>query len=145
MPDKVNLAEAFATFNDHWNPRVAGDINDFQVKLVKLDGKFDWHHHDVEDELFLVVAGRMKMAFRDRDVIVDGGKGFGEVHLVDHRHSPSHASMSCHSVIRLSGNQISSCACNASGVHQRCPSITRRSSSLCPPVSISARVIAISK
>ena len=74
MVDKVNLAEAFASFHDYWNPRVAGDINDFQVKLVKLDGKFDWHHHAQEDELFLVVAGRMKMAFRDRDVIVEPGE-----------------------------------------------------------------------
>ena len=74
MADKVNLAEAFARIPDAWNPRVAGDINDFQVKLVKLDGKFDWHHHDTEDELFLVVAGRMKMAFQGRDVIVEPGE-----------------------------------------------------------------------
>ena len=82
--DKVNLAEAFGTIHDHWNPRVAGDINDFQVKLVKLDGKFDWHHHDIEDELFLVVAGRMKMAFRDRDVIVEPGEFIIVPHGVDH-------------------------------------------------------------
>lgn len=82
--DKVNLAEAFGAIHDHWNPRVAGDINDFQVKLVKLDGKFDWHHHDIEDELFLVVAGRMKMAFRDRDVIVEPGEFIIVPHGVDH-------------------------------------------------------------
>lgn len=80
MIDKVNLAEAFASFHDHWNPRVAGDINNFQVKLVKFAYRFDWHHHDVEDELFLVVAGRMKMALRDRDVIV----GPGEFIIVPH-------------------------------------------------------------
>ena len=84
MTDKVNLAEAFATFDDHWNPRVAGDINDFQVKLVKLAGKFDWHHHEVEDELFLVVAGRMKMAFRDRDVIVEAGEFIIVPHGIEH-------------------------------------------------------------
>ena len=84
MTTKVNLAEAFATIHDHWNPRVAGDINDFQVKLVKLDGKFDWHHHDVEDELFLVVAGRMKMAFRDRDEIVESGEFIIVPHGVEH-------------------------------------------------------------
>lgn len=84
MPDKVNLATAFAKIPDAWNPRVAGDINDFQVKLVKLDGKFDWHHHDVEDELFLVVAGRMKMAFRDRDVIVEPGEFIIVPHGTEH-------------------------------------------------------------
>lgn len=84
MLDKVNLAEAFATFDDPWNPRVAGDINDFQVKLVKLAGKFDWHHHEVEDELFLVVAGRMKMAFRDRDVIVEAGEFIIVPHGIEH-------------------------------------------------------------
>ena len=84
MTDKVNLAEAFATFDDHWTPRVAGDINDFQVKLVKLAGKFDWHHHEVEDELFLVVAGRMKMAFRDRDVIVEAGEFIIVPHGIEH-------------------------------------------------------------
>lgn len=84
MIDKVNLAEAFASFDDHWNPRVAGDINDFQVKLVKLAGKFDWHHHEHEDELFLVVGGRMKMAFRDRDVIVEAGEFIIVPHGTEH-------------------------------------------------------------
>src|SRR3546814_10831138 len=74
VPAKVNLAAAFATFHDHWNPRVAGDINNFQVKLAKFAGKFDWHHHEQEDEFFLVVGGRMKMGFRDRDVIVEPGE-----------------------------------------------------------------------
>ncbi len=84
MPDKVNLAEAFAKIPDAWNPRVAGDINDFQVKLVKLDGKFDWHHHDVEDELFLVVAGRMKMGLRTGDVIVEPGEFIIVPHGTEH-------------------------------------------------------------
>ncbi|MBA3941606.1 MAG: mannose-6-phosphate isomerase [Sphingopyxis sp.] len=94
MADKVNLAEAFAKIPDAWNPRVAGDINDFQVKLVKLDGKFDWHHHDIEDELFLVIAGRMKMAFRDRDVIVEPG----EFIIVPHgtEHCPEALGDQCH-------------------------------------------------
>ena len=84
MPDKVNLADAFAKIPDAWSPRIAGDINDFQVKLVKLEGKFDWHHHDIEDELFLVVAGRMKMAFRDRDVIVEPGEFIIVPHGTEH-------------------------------------------------------------
>ncbi|KQZ60625.1 mannose-6-phosphate isomerase [Sphingopyxis sp. Root1497] len=84
MTDKVNLAEAFASFHDHWNPRVAGDINNFQVKLVKFAGKFDWHHHDAEDELFLVVAGRMRMGLRDRDVIVEPGEFIIVPHGTEH-------------------------------------------------------------
>lgn len=94
MVDKVNLAEAFATFSDHWNPRVAGDINNFQVKLVKFAGQFDWHHHDAEDEMFLVVQGRMKMGFRDRDVIV----GPGEFIIVPHgiEHCPEAIDGECH-------------------------------------------------
>lgn len=94
MTNKVNLADAFATFHDSWNPRVAGDINDFQVKLVKLDGKFDWHHHDVEDELFLVVAGRMKMGLRTGDVVVEPG----EFIIVPHgtEHCPEALDGECH-------------------------------------------------
>jgi mannose-6-phosphate isomerase-like protein (cupin superfamily) len=84
MVGKVNLADAFATFHDHWNPRVAGDINNFQVKLVKFVGKFDWHQHEIEDELFLVVAGRMKMGLRDRDVIVEPGEFIIVPHGTDH-------------------------------------------------------------
>lgn len=84
MVDKVNLAEAFGRFHDHWNPRVAGDINNFQVKLVKFAGKFDWHHHDAEDELFLVVAGRMKMGLRTGDVIVEPGEFIIVPHGTEH-------------------------------------------------------------
>ena len=73
--DKVNLAAAFVSFHDHWNPRIAGDINDFQVKLAKFEGKFDWHHHETEDELFLVVQGRMKMGLRSGDVILSANSG----------------------------------------------------------------------
>lgn len=67
MPDVVNLAEAFARFGDYWSPKIAADVNDMQVKLVKLRGEFVWHHHEREDELFLVVAGRLRMQFRDGD------------------------------------------------------------------------------
>lgn len=104
MVDKVNLADAFATFSDHWNPRVAGDINNFQVKLVKFSGKFDWHHHDAEDEMFLVVQGRMKMGFRDRDVIV----GPGEFIIVPHgiEHCPEAVDGECHVVLVEPGSTL---------------------------------------
>ena len=71
---KVNLTEAFGRFSEHWSPRIAGEINDSHVKLVKLKGEFVWHHHDQEDELFLVVRGRLLMRFRDREVRLDPGE-----------------------------------------------------------------------
>ena len=82
--NKVNLAEAFARFSDPWSPKVAGDINGFQVKLVKLAGAFHWHYHAVEDELFLVVQGRLRMAFRDRVVDLDPGEFIIVPHGVEH-------------------------------------------------------------
>jgi mannose-6-phosphate isomerase-like protein (cupin superfamily) len=72
--DKVNLAAAFAGFQDPWNPRIAGQVNDTAIKLVKLEGAFDWHHHVEEDELFLVVAGRLRMRLRDGDIDLDPGE-----------------------------------------------------------------------
>jgi len=63
----VNLAEKFARFQDYFSPKVVGQINDFQVKLVKLKGEFVWHHHDVEDELFMVASGELHMKVRHAD------------------------------------------------------------------------------
>jgi mannose-6-phosphate isomerase-like protein (cupin superfamily) len=71
---KINLAEAFAAFDDCWNPRIAGAINDTLVKVVKLSGAFDWHHHESEDEMFLVIAGRLRIRLRDGDVDLDPGE-----------------------------------------------------------------------
>ena len=72
--DKINLKEAFARFDDPWHPRIAGEVNDMQVKLAKLRGEFMWHHHEHEDELFLVVRGTLLMRFRDREVRVEPGE-----------------------------------------------------------------------
>src|SRR5947199_8523049 len=63
---KVNLAEKLAQFSDQWKPKIVGELTGEQVKLVKFQGPFVWHHHDHEDELFLVVKGRFRMEFRDR-------------------------------------------------------------------------------
>jgi mannose-6-phosphate isomerase-like protein (cupin superfamily) len=82
---KVNLSEAFASFHDVWSPKIAGEINDSHVKLAKLAGAFDWHHHEVEDELFLVVAGRMRMGLRTGDIDVDAGEFIIVPHGVEHR------------------------------------------------------------
>jgi len=71
---KVNLQEKFSLFHDYWSPKIAGEINDSHVKLVKLKGEFVWHHHDLEDEMFLVVKGKLLIKFRDRDVWLDEGE-----------------------------------------------------------------------
>jgi len=66
--EKVNIAEKLALFQDHWHPRIVGELNGQHVKLVKFQGEFVWHQHDHEDELFLVVSGQFKMEFRDKTV-----------------------------------------------------------------------------
>src|SRR6266704_3731751 len=65
---KVNLAEMFGRFQDQWQPKIVGEVNDSLVKLVKFKGEFVWHHHDHEDEMFLVVKGRFRMDYRENDV-----------------------------------------------------------------------------
>jgi mannose-6-phosphate isomerase-like protein (cupin superfamily) len=80
----VNIAEKFRQFNDYYNPRVIGEINDFQVKAVKLLGEFIWHHHQHEDEMFLVVKGTLRMRFRDREAIVREGEFVIVPHGVEH-------------------------------------------------------------
>jgi mannose-6-phosphate isomerase-like protein (cupin superfamily) len=82
---KINLNRAFASFSDHWSPKIVGDINDLQAKLVKISGQFHWHHHETEDELFLVVAGRMRMGFRDGDVDLEPGEFIIVPHGIEHR------------------------------------------------------------
>jgi mannose-6-phosphate isomerase-like protein (cupin superfamily) len=72
--EKVNLAEKLTRFTDTWSPKIVGEINDAYVKLVKLQGEFVWHHHDNEDEMFLVVKGRLLMRLRDRDIHLDEGE-----------------------------------------------------------------------
>jgi len=72
--ETINLKEKFSTFSDHWNQRLVGEINDCAVKIVKIKGEFIWHHHDVEDELFLVVQGTLRMKFRDHQAVVRAGE-----------------------------------------------------------------------
>ena len=82
--DKVNLAYKLSLFSDYWKPKIVGQINDFHVKLVKFKGEFVWHHHDAEDELFLVLHGAMLMRFRDHDVQVGEGEFIIVPHGVEH-------------------------------------------------------------
>ncbi|HII40003.1 MAG TPA: cupin domain-containing protein [Thermoplasmata archaeon] len=72
--EKVNLAEKLAQFHDLWSPKIVGQVNDFHVKLVKLRGEFVWHHHDREDELFLVLRGRMTVQLPEGDVHLGEGE-----------------------------------------------------------------------
>jgi mannose-6-phosphate isomerase-like protein (cupin superfamily) len=83
--DKVNLAEKLALFSDLWSPKAVGQVNDFHVKLVKVKGEFVWHRHEVEDELFLVLQGRLRMQFRDREVVVEPGELIVVPHGTEHR------------------------------------------------------------
>ncbi len=98
MIKKVNLADAFATISEAWSPRIAGDINDMQVKIAKFKGQFDWHHHDVEDELFLVVKGKLRMGLRDGDGKHAIDLDEGEMIIVPHgvKHRPESLSDECH-------------------------------------------------
>ncbi len=93
--EKVNFREKLSKVKDCWSPKIVGELNDSYVKVVRLEGEFVWHHHENEDELFLVIKGDLRMRFRDRDVIVSPGefiivpKGVdhlpiaeGEVHIV---------------------------------------------------------------
>jgi len=62
---KINLQQKLSLISDHWNPRIAGELNGQYIKLVKFKGPFTWHHHETEDELFMVVHGRFRMDYRD--------------------------------------------------------------------------------
>jgi mannose-6-phosphate isomerase-like protein (cupin superfamily) len=72
--DKVNLVQKFSLFQDYWSPKIVGELNDSYIKLVKLKGEFVWHHHDTEDELFLVIKGRLLIKLRDRDIFLEEGE-----------------------------------------------------------------------
>jgi mannose-6-phosphate isomerase-like protein (cupin superfamily) len=75
--DKINLAEKFNLFEEHWSPKIIGELNDSYIKVVKLKGEFVWHHHDNEDELFLVVKGTMTMRIKEKN----DEEGFKEIKI----------------------------------------------------------------
>ena len=82
---KANLRDKFASFDQPWNPKLVATVNDTDVKLVKLLGEFVWHHHETEDELFLVIRGRLLMQFRDREEWVEEGEFILVPRGVEHR------------------------------------------------------------
>jgi mannose-6-phosphate isomerase-like protein (cupin superfamily) len=83
--NKVNLEQKLALFSDHWRPRVVGELNGQQVKLAKLKGKFVWHHHQDEDELFLVLKGRLVLRLPEAEVVLDEGEFFIVPRGVEHQ------------------------------------------------------------
>lgn len=90
--NKINLNEKLSLISDHWNPRIAAELNGQHVKLVKLQGPFAWHHHENEDEMFLVIKGRFRMEFReglapsqDREVWVEEGEFIVVPRGIEHR------------------------------------------------------------
>lgn len=82
---KINLAEKFSQFSDHWSPKIGAELNGQQVKFVKFRGEFVWHHHEHEDELFLVVRGSFRMEFRDRSVELREGEMIVVPRGIEHR------------------------------------------------------------
>ena len=85
MNCKISVAEKLALIDKHWSPRLIGQVNNTDIKLVKLQGEFVWHHHDVEDELFFVIHGRLLMQFRDREEWIGPGECIIVPHGVEHR------------------------------------------------------------
>ena len=87
--NKINLTQKLSQINDHWNPRIAAELNGQYVKLVKFQGPFTWHHHENEDELFMVVKGRFRMEYRDDDgeqsVWIEEGEMIVVPRRVEHR------------------------------------------------------------
>lgn len=82
---KVDLEEKLSLFADHWSPKIVGELNGQHIKLVKVKGEFVWHHHENEDEMFLVLKGRLVIQLRDRDVVLEPGQFFIVPRRVEHR------------------------------------------------------------
>src|SRR5262245_51503704 len=85
MIERVNLREKLSLFSAHWDPKIVGELNGQHVKLVKFQGEFVWHHHEHEDELFLVIDGRFTMQFRDQNIALEPGEFVIVPRGVEHR------------------------------------------------------------
>jgi mannose-6-phosphate isomerase-like protein (cupin superfamily) len=82
--NKINVAEKFSQINEMWSPKILGEVNDSYIKAVKVIGEFVWHHHDHEDEMFMVISGKLRMKFRDREEVVGPGEFIIVPRGVDH-------------------------------------------------------------
>jgi len=83
--DKINLAEKFALFTEHWRPKIVATLNGQEIKLIKVQGEFPWHVHEREDEFFLVWKGQFRVEFRDRVVRLSPGECITVPHGIEHR------------------------------------------------------------
>lgn len=83
--EKINLRQKLDSFSDHWSPKIVAELNGQHVKLAKFQGEFVWHHHEHEDELFMVVKGRFRMELRDRDIWLEEGEFLVVPRGVEHR------------------------------------------------------------
>jgi len=81
----VNIKQKLSLFSDYWNPKIIGELNDHKVQAAKLKGPFEWHHHEKEDELFLVIKGHLIIHFRDRNVHLNVGEFVIIPHLLEHK------------------------------------------------------------
>ncbi|WKZ23554.1 MAG: cupin domain-containing protein [Candidatus Dojkabacteria bacterium] len=84
-PSVVTIAEKLALFNEHWSPKIIGELNDDKVQVVKLKGEFTWHSHDIEDELFLVLEGELLIHFRDKTETLKKGEMLIIPHGIEHK------------------------------------------------------------
>ncbi len=82
---KVNLAEKFALVTEHWRPKVVGELNGQEIKLVKFQGAFPWHHHELEDEMFMALRGKFRLEFRDKTIELNEGEFVIVPRGVEHR------------------------------------------------------------
>ncbi|HNQ13958.1 MAG TPA: cupin domain-containing protein [Pyrinomonadaceae bacterium] len=82
---KVNLCEKFALIDEHWRPKIVGELNGQEIKLVKFRGEFPWHHHENEDEMFMACKGSFRLEFRDRTVELEEGEFVIVPRGVEHR------------------------------------------------------------
>jgi mannose-6-phosphate isomerase-like protein (cupin superfamily) len=83
--EKVNLQQKLCLFTEHWSPKIVGELNGQHVKLVKLLGEFVWHQHALEDELFFVIKGSLKMEFRDQTILISENEFLIVPRGVEHR------------------------------------------------------------
>jgi mannose-6-phosphate isomerase-like protein (cupin superfamily) len=94
--EKVNLKDKFALFDEYWSPKIVGELNGQHVKIVKVKGEFDWHRHEAEDEMFLVINGRMSIELRDRSIELSPGEFLIVPRGVEHRPT---ADEECHVLV----------------------------------------------
>ncbi len=83
--DVINIAQKFSLIQDYWQPRIAGELNDSFIKFARLKGEFIWHKHELEDELFLVIQGNLRILLRDRELSIAEGEFIIIPHGVEHK------------------------------------------------------------